>query len=159
MVAKRLWWRCPFSIGFEPVQPCTLCENLVEIRLAILKIECPQTLKKKFFLCGNNGDNKIIEKCWWPVVQCDKLKTLQMIEIVCTCLLYTQFCERIWCSDRDVCDWCLWIMFILIVSCSILSVIHIMIPEHHCHWVGKEILLGSSFVFQKEIFLMLWQVQ
>ena len=46
MAAKRLNRQRPFSIGFEPVNPSTLWENLVEIRRAVLKIEWSQTLKK-----------------------------------------------------------------------------------------------------------------
>ena len=47
MAAKWLNQRPPFSIGFEPVHPSTLCENLVKICQAILKLECTQTLKKE----------------------------------------------------------------------------------------------------------------
>ena len=46
MMAKRLKRWHPFSIGSVPVHPSTLCENLVEIRQAVLKIKHPQTLKK-----------------------------------------------------------------------------------------------------------------
>ena len=71
MAAKQLNRRRPFSIGFEPVHPSTLCENLVEIHQAVLRIERPQTEKepdtaqnntfwKKFFPSGNDRKYKQI---------------------------------------------------------------------------------------------------
>ena len=77
MPAKLLNRRCPFSVVFEPVHPSILCENLVEIGQAILKIDVEQN--KTFWAV-------IIMHMWKGGVDCGRGLVTSVNDMVITLL-------------------------------------------------------------------------